>query len=549
MTTAITTSSAADWEHEVTADPPGQPRSLIGRAAELALIDEFLARAAAEGGSLVLAGEPGSGKTALLQVAADRAATAGTRVVRAEGVEFETIDVFSGLSQILIPLSSGLEMLLPVHRHTLAVMLGVAEGDPPKPPQVAQAALHLIRAMAVGRPLMLVVDDLQWMDRSSADVLGFVVRRLGGSRAGFLAATRTGELGGFEPAGMSRHDLAMLDPEAALALLRARYPTLAPRVRQRLLDEAQGNPLALLELPPALSDAQRTAGQALPAVLPLTDRLQAVFAGRVSGLPADTRELLLLAVLLGPADYALLDRAVDGELLERLAPAERAGLVRADDGTRQLVFRHPLTRSAIVGMSTAQERREAHRRLADALADDPDRRVCHLGASTVAPDEAVAALLHDQARRVLRRGDPAAAAVLLVGAADLSPDPADRSARLAEAAFVDGAMSWQMERAPSLLAQARQTPLSASAELHAVSTDAYLMINGDGDFGSAHERLVAAISAFGGDFDANDRALTGAIDALFQVCLWRGRADLWRPYLAALARLRPAAPAASILLT
>ena len=520
----------------------------MGRAAELALIDEFLARAAAEGGSLVLAGEPGVGKTALLQAAADRAVIAGTRVVRAEGVEFETTGVFSGLSQILIPLSAGLETLLPAHRDTLAVVLGVAEGDPPKPPQVAQAALNLIRGTAAGRPLLLVVDDLQWMDRSSADVLSFVVRRLGGSRAGFLAAARTGELGGFEPAGMTRHDLAMLDPEAALTLLRARFPMLAPRVRQRLLDEAQGNPLALLELPPALSGPQRAAWQALPAVLPLTDRLQAVFARRVSGLPATTRELLLLAVLAGPADYALLDQAVGGELLERLAPAERAGLVRADDSTRQLVFRHPLTRSAIVGMSTAQERRAAHRRLADTFTDQPDRRISHLGAATLAPDEEVAALLHDHARRILRRGDPAAAAVLLARAADLSPDPADRSSRLAEAAFIDSTTSWQLERVPSLLAQARQTPLGASAELHAVAADAYLMLNGDGDIDSAHERVVAAINAYGGDFDANDRALIAAIDVLFIVCLWGSRADLWRSYLAALARLTPAAPEANVLL-
>jgi DNA-binding CsgD family transcriptional regulator len=549
MTTAITTSSAAEWGRRVTADPPGQGRALIGRAAELAVIDEFLARAAAEGGSLLLAAEPGAGKTALLQVAADRAATAGTRVVRAEGVEFETMGVFLGLSQILIPLSAGLETLLPVHRDTLAVVLGLAEGDPPTPPQVARAALNLIRETASGRPLLLVVDDLQWMDRSSADVLSFVVRRLGGSRAGFLAAARAGELAGFEPADMTRLDLTMLDREAALALLRARFPMLAPRVRQRLLDEAQGNPLALLELPPALSGPQRAAWQALPAVLPLTDRLQALFARRVSGLPATTRELLLLTVLLGPADYALLDRAVGGELLERLAPAERAGLVRADDSTRQLVFRHPLTRSAIVGMSTAQERREAHQRLADTLADQPERRICHLAAATLAPDEEVAALLHDQALRVLRRGDPAAAAVLLAGAADLSPDPADRSGRLAEAAFIDGTMGWQMERVPSLLAQARQTPLTASAELHAVSADAYFMLNGDGDVDSAHERVVAAIDAYDAAFLVNDRALIAAIDSLFMVCLWGGRADLWRPYLATLARVIPAAPEANVLLT
>jgi DNA-binding CsgD family transcriptional regulator len=550
MTTRIITSlEAARRRRETTADLRGQHPSLVGRAAELALIDDFLARAAAEGGCLVLAGEPGVGKTALLQVAVDRAVTAGTRVVRAEGVEFETIDVFSGLSQILCSLSDGLETLLPAHRDALAVMLGLADGDPPKPPQVALAALNLIRSIAAGRPLLLVVDDLQWMDRSSADVLSYVVRRLGGSQAGFLAAARPGELAGFETAGMSRHDLAMLDPEAAQALLHARYPALAPRVAQRMLAEAEGNPLALLELPPALSGPQRAAGQPLPEVLPLTDRMQAVFAGRVSSLPAATRELLLLAVLLGPADYALLDRAVGGELLERLAPAERAGLVRADDSTRQLVFRHPLTRSAIVGMSTAQERRAAHQRLADSLVDEPERRICHLGAATVAPDEEVAALLHQQARRILRRGDPAAAAVLLSGAADLSPDPADRSARLAEAAFTVGTMAWQMERVSSLLAQARQAPLDAGAELHAVAADAYLMLNGDGDINSAHERLVAAINAFGGGFDANNRALLAATDALYMVCAFGGRADLWRPYLAVLARLTPAAPEANVLLT
>ena len=182
----------------MTADPPGQRRSLTGRAAELALIEEFLDRAAAE--AVLGARRRARGRQ-------DRAAAGrgGSRHDRgnpggpAEGVEFETTGVFSGLSQILIPLSAGLETLLPAHRDTLAVVLGVAEGDPPKPPQVAQAALNIIRGSAARRPLLLVVDDLQWMDRSSADVLSFVVRRLGGSRAGFLAAARTGSSGVSSP--------------------------------------------------------------------------------------------------------------------------------------------------------------------------------------------------------------------------------------------------------------------------------------------------------------------------------------------------------------
>jgi DNA-binding CsgD family transcriptional regulator len=533
----------------VTADPPGQPGSLLGRTIELGLIGEFMDRAAVEGGALLLQGEPGVGKTALLRAAADRALAAGTRVVRAECVEFETMSVFSGLSQVLIPLSAGLDALIPAHRDALAVVLGLAEGEPPKPAQVAHATLNLVRGTAAGPALLLVIDDLQWMDRYSADALSFVVRRLGGSRTGFLAAARTDTLDGFEPANMPRHDLAVLDHDAAQALLRARFPTLAPRVRQRLLDEAQGNPLALLELPPALSGPQRAAWQALPAVLPLTDRLQALFEARVSRLPAATRELLLLAVLAGSADFALLDEVTGGRLLEDLAPAERAGLVRADDDTRQLLFRHPLTRSAVVGMSTAQERREAHRRLADIMPpDQPDRRCCHLAEATVAPDEEVAALLEESGRRMLRRGATADAAARLARAADLSPDPADRSRRLAEAAYIDGTMSWQMDRVPALLAQVRQAPLGASAELHAVSTGVYFMLNGDGDIDTAHRRMVEAIDAYGGDFDANDAALLAAMVTLFQVCLWGGRAHLWPPYLAALARLTPAAPEAHVLL-
>jgi DNA-binding CsgD family transcriptional regulator len=522
---------------------------LLGRNEELALIQEFLVRAAAQGEALLIEGDPGIGKTALLRAAAARAVASGTWVIQAEGAEFEMTSVFSGLSQILCPLSAGLEVLRPAHREALAVVLGMAEGAAPKPGQVAHAVLNLVREMAAGRPLLLVVDDLQWMDRYSAEVLSFAARRLGGSHAGFLAAARTGELGGFSRGSMTCHELAALDYEAALALLRKRFPALAPRVSQRLLDEAQGNPLALLELPPALTGPQRAAGQALPAVFPLPDRLQALFAARLSALPAATCQVLLLAALAGTADLALLATTVGGRLLDDLAPAELIGSVRVDDGSRQLVFRHPLTRSAVVGMSTAAERRAAHRRLADALATQPDRACRHLAAAALGPDEDVAAALEDSARRILHRGDTVDAAILLAQAADLTPDQGRRGDRLAEAAFIDGTMGWQMDRVPVLLAQARQAPLGASAELHAVAADAYLMLNGDGDVDTAHQRVVAAIEAFGGEFDEGDRPLVGAIDALFQLCVWGGRAELWRPYLVALGRLSPAAPEENVLLT
>jgi hypothetical protein len=494
----------------VAADLPGQPGSLLGRNEELALLEDFLARAAAQGEALLIEGDPGIGKTALLRAAVARAVAAGTRVVKAEGAEFEMMSVFSGLSQILIPLSAGLEVLLPAHRKALAVVLGLAEGAAPKPGQVAHAVLNLVREMAAGQPLLLVVDDLQWMDRYSAEVLSFAARRLGGSRVGFLAAARTGELGGFRLASMTRHELAALDSQAALALLRKRFPALAPWASQRVLDEAQGNPLALLELPPVLTGSQQAAGQALPSVLPLPDRLQTLFTARLSALPEATCQVLLLAALAGTGDLALLDTVVGSRLLGDLAPAERVGLVRVDDTSRQLVFRHPLTRSAVVGMSTAAERRAAHWRLADALAAQPDRACRHLAAAALGPDEDVAAALEDSARRILRRGDTVDAAILLAQAADLTLDQGRRSDRLAEAAFIDGTMGWQMDRVPVLLAKARQAPLGAGAELHAVAADAYVMLNGDGDVDTAHQHVVAAIEALGGAFDAGDRPLVGA---------------------------------------
>jgi hypothetical protein len=202
---------------------------------------------------------------------------------------------------------------------------------------------------------------------------GFVARRLAGSRVGFLAAYRSGEESFFERSGLPGYELEPLDDDAAAALIGDRFPALAPRVRQRLLADAQGNPLALLELPVALLSGPQRAG-ALPVVLPLGRRLQSLFASRVSGLPAATRDLLLLAALDGTGDLGVLRGAVSGQRgIEDLGPAERARLVQVDLGNGRLVFRHPLTRSAVVELSTSDQRRRVHAVLVE-LADRPERR-------------------------------------------------------------------------------------------------------------------------------------------------------------------------------
>jgi hypothetical protein len=198
----------------------------------------------------VLSGAPGVGKTVLLEAVAAHSADAGLRVLRAAGAEFEADPSFAGLNQVLHPLFDDIEDLSPPQRTALGVALGLGDDSAPDQLLVCNAGLSLLVKAASKELLLVIVDDLQWVDRASALVLGFVARRLHGTRVGFLAAFRSGDESFFERSGLRAHDLGPLDDAASTALLADRFPALAPRVRQRLLAEAQGNPLALLELQP-----------------------------------------------------------------------------------------------------------------------------------------------------------------------------------------------------------------------------------------------------------------------------------------------------------
>ncbi|MFK0150521.1 ATP-binding protein [Streptomyces sp. NPDC090499] len=523
--------------------PAGSAGRLVGREYDLGLIRGFVDEARSSGGALLLSGEAGVGKTVLLDAAASYARDVGTQVVRAAGVEFESTVSFAGLHQVLHPLLAGLERLAEPYCGALSVALGLAQGAPSDQLLVSNAALTLLVRAAEERPLLVVVDDLPWLDRASAVVLGIVARRLNGSRVGFLGAYRVDEGTFFASGWVPGHDVRPLDATAAAVLIQDRFPALAPRVRERLLAEAQGNPLALLELPIALSDTRHPAAR-VPEVLPLSRRLQAVFASRVAALPAPTRSLLLYAALDGSGDLQVLAAAgTDPTGVRDLAPAERAGLVHVDDGAGRLRFRHPLTRSAVVELSTSAQRRDVHRALAEIRADRPERRAWHLAHATVQPSEDVAALLEQVARDVVRRGDAGGAVAALLRAAELSPRGYDRSRRIAEAAYLGADLTGDLRDVPRLLEEARRADGGRAGPLvAAVAAAHHILLSGEGDLGTAHRLLVGAIEMQHQPYDAADTAMLEALHNLTWVCHACERAEVWEPVHRAVGLLKPAVP-------
>jgi DNA-binding CsgD family transcriptional regulator/tetratricopeptide (TPR) repeat protein len=469
------------------------------------------------------------------------AGAAGAQVLRAAGVEFEADMSFAGLHQVLLPLYEEFVRLSPPHREALNVALGFGAGQAPDRMLVSNAALMALRRAAADRPLLVAVDDLPWLDRVSAGVLGFVARRLAGSLVGFLATSRPGEESFFEWVGLPQLELGPLNEQAAAGLVNARFPGLAARTRQWVLAEARGNPLALLELPTMLDASQPEALTRPPAAVPLSRRLQAMFAARVTALPDQTRHLLLLMALDGTGDPRVL--GTGGSSHEDLAAAERARLAYVDHRTRRLVFRHPLIRAAVVDLSTDDECRRAHEQLADLLVDQPDRQAWHLAEATMGPDEHVADLLEQVAQRILARGDATGAVTALTRASMLSPHRADGSRRLAKAAYLGAAVTGELDAASHLLDDARRADPDSGRSLEAAVAASYLLLNGEGDVDTAHRLLVDAIEHRARSDAADDSVFEEALHALLRVCWFGGRAELWPPFHAVRARLGPNIPA------
>ena len=518
---------------------------LFGRGVELHRIARFLDRTQHTGDTRLVRGEPGVGKSALLDAAADQARAAGTIVLRASGAEFEAEVSYSGLNQLLLPLRDELDRLPPGSQEALSVALGFGPGAAPGALLVCNAALSLIVAAAEQSPVLVLIDDVQWIDRASAVVFGFIARRVTSHPIGVVLSCRTGSETFLDRRGLTEQLVEPLDVHASEQLIDDRFPHLPPRTRQRVLDLAQGNPLALVELADPLTGPEPHASDQND-VISLSDRLQALFASRIAELPEPTRRLLLVAAFEGTGEIRVLREAA-GELpgLGDLAPAERAQLVHVDDSAARITFRHPLIRSTIVAMSTHEERRHAHLVLADSPHGDPDRQAWHLAAAAVGPDESAAVLLDRVARRTMLRGDALGAVSALVRAAELSTTTAARGRRLAEAAYIgaeSGGRLGDVVDPETLLAEARRAGPDSSGSLHAANAATFLMLNADGDTDTAHRLLVGAIETADHGYRADDPALIEAMHTLLLLSWYAGTPAHWEPFFRALRRLTPEPP-------
>jgi DNA-binding CsgD family transcriptional regulator len=406
---------------------------------------------------LVVRGEAGVGKSALLRAVAERAS--GFRVAQIAGVESEMELPYAGLHQLCAPLLARLDGLPKPQGRALRVALGLASGDPPDRFLVALGALTLLAEIAEEEPFLCFVDDAQWLDGASRQVLGFVARRLLAEPVALVFAVREPNEDA-EFVGLPELPLGGLDDEDSRALLETVIPgRLDERVRDRIVAETRGNPLALLELPRGLSARQLAGGFGVPELVPLSGRIEQSFLRRLEELPDETRLLLLVAAAEPVGEPALMWRAatrlgIPGTAIE---PAARTGLL---DVGAQVRFRHPLVRSTVYRSASDLDRRSAHRALAfvtDA-ALEPDRRAWHRAQATQGPDEEVAGELERSAGRAQARGGLAAAAAFLGRAADLTAKPSHRAKRMLAAAHVN-LQAGAFDEALGLLAAAEAGPL------------------------------------------------------------------------------------------
>ncbi len=482
---------------------------VLEREAEMDELDALIDHAPKTGGAVVICGEAGIGKSVLLEHARQRASDLGFQTLVTVGVESEAELAFAGLHQLLRPVIEHVERLPIPQRGALDAAFGVRGDLEPDPFLVALAAHRLVCGAAEARPVALIIDDAHWLDRSTVGVLSFIARRLEGESAVLIAAVRDGHVNPFREARLPSVQLERLGTAAAEELLDHDAPDLHPVVRARVLAEADGNPLALVELGRALPSSAGARERLSSTPATLTARLEQAFAARLDGLSEETRVILLAAALDGRAsleEIATAASQIRGEAtaLSGLDPAVEAGLVGIVD--TELRFRHPLIRSAVRQAAPPVRVLQMYGALAEVVAD-PERRLWHRAMAAVGCDEEIAAALDTYAAVARRRGAVAVAAAALERAAALTPDPARRGERLVRAAEIAYELGL-VETARGLLQRVKPVEVGSlevarSAWLqHMISGDVWVRPGAAKTFVAIASQMVS-----GGDADMALRSL------------------------------------------
>jgi len=484
---------------------------LVGRQDELSVLTELIDRGATRGATLVVRGDPGIGKSALLVVARQAATVQGYRVLAAVGVQSEAQLPFAGLHQLLRPLQASVRQLPPAQREALLAAFGISDGPPPEPFLIALAAANLLASVATLRPVLVVADDVQWLDPQSQEALTFVAHRVAGHRIVVVGAVRNGHPGPLLSAGFPELEVRGVHDAAAQLILQTHAGDLSSADRRRIQQVARGNPLALLELPATWRGPEAPATDLQHPSLPA--RLEQAFAGRITELPARTRDAVLVAAVDPVGDLAEILAATsvlggDQAVAEVLAPAAEARMVTIADG--RVEFRHPLVRSGVLQSETVTRRQAANSALAAVLVDEPYRRTWHRAQSIVGPDDAIADELEANVAVALRRGGVMSAIADLERCAQLTSESARRGHRLllaAEHAFSLG----RADMVNRLVGAALRTDLS---DLDRARMEWLREIFNDGSPGDATRVFelcgIAGHSTAAGDSDLALNLLLGA---------------------------------------
>ncbi|MFF9147479.1 AAA family ATPase [Streptomyces sp. NPDC014861] len=486
-------------------------QDIVGRARELAALREVVDRAPGVAPNLVLHGDPGVGKTVLLQAALAHARQQGVRVLGGTGYESEAQLAFAGLHQLFAPIMGYLERVEPFHRTVLRRVLGLEEGPAPDRLALSVATLAVIAAVAEEGPVLIAVEDAHWVDVPTREVMMFLLLRLEPYDVRAVFARRPLTATERVTPGIRMLEVDPLDEPAAGELLDLLHPGLPQPVRRRVLRDAAGNPLALAELPGVFGTDAATDLEMLPEGAPVRTRLESGYAARVLALPTALRTALLLTAL----DGDRVEHRTTAARPTALSPldvqeVERAGLITRDSTPSGLRFRHPLVRSAIIGTAAPDEVRAAHATLAAQYRHDPERRVWHLAAATVDPDETVAAEIERAARALAVRGGTGLAVAAWQRAAALSPASGDAARRLQEAAEV-ASESGQLGLAQELLDQAREHRDDPGHSGRDLTTTARILLLRDGDLAAARRLLARALPVGGGAGSAPERTVLARI--------------------------------------